>query len=304
MGVRVCLVNFTSGGVSGSGRHVSLLARGLAGEGVTVKVVDASSAWHLDFPMLRAPSFTLGAAFRIFDVDVVHIHNPKLVLAGLLRASRCVVTLHGGMFEFSLKYGSLGRGFISTVKPVLRGVGRVTSVMKWEAERNGWTWVPNMLDLEAVARIKPADESVVLFVGRDDSVKNYGLFRSVVKLLGVPYKAFGVEEVVSWERVISYMKSAECLMITSVWEGMPSVLLEAWASRCPVIAPSIPAFTPFSEALILADHQTGSYIEAYRMLPSVRDTITDRGYEIVKGLDYRLVTRQYLRIYRELLTQS
>lgn len=302
--MKVALVNFTSGGVSGSGRHVSLLRRGLVESGVDVVTVDSTNTWYIDFPMLRASSFTLGSLAKKVDVDIIHLHNPKLAGIALTRPSRCIVTVHGGMVEFSLKYGVLGKASVLAMLAVMRMVAAVTSVMKSEAERNGWVWIPNMTDLEAIRRIEPAGESVILFVGRNDPVKNYHLFRRVVKRLGRRYRAFGVEEVASWERVISYMKSAEALMITSIWEGMPSVLLEAWASRCPVIAPRIPAFTPFRDALILADHTPDSYIEAYRKLPQLRETIVEQGYNLVRDFDYRKVVRQYIDIYQEVVTRS
>jgi glycosyltransferase involved in cell wall biosynthesis len=85
---------------------------------------------------------------------------------------------------------------------------------------------------------------------------------------------------------------------------MPSVLLEAWASRCPVIAPDIEAFRPFADAVILAKHDVESYLEAYRSLGSRREEITRRGFEIVSGLDYPKVTSQYVSIYRRLVTLS
>lgn len=302
--MKAALVNFTSGGVSGSGRHVALLRKGLVENGVGVNIVDFANTWHLDFPMLRAPSFTLGALAKTVNVDIIHLHNPKLAGIALSRPSRCIVTVHGGMIEFSLKYGALGKASAQVMLTLMRAAGAVTSVMKSEAERNGWAWIPNMTDLEAIREIEPADESVILFVGRNDPVKNYPLFRRVVKMLGRRYRAFGVEEVASWERVISYMKSAEALMITSIWEGMPSVLLEAWASGCPVIAPKIPAFTPFKEALILADHDPDSYVEAYQQLETLRDSVTSRGLELVKRFDYRVVTRQYIRLYEIVLTLS
>ncbi|MEM4289109.1 MAG: glycosyltransferase family 4 protein [Nitrososphaerota archaeon] len=302
--MRVALVNFTSGGVSGSGRHVYLLRKGLIENGVEVMVVDSSNTWYLDFPMLRAPSFTLGSLLKAIDADVIHIHNPKLVGIALAKPSRCIITVHGGMVEFSLKYGALGKASTSIMLALMRMDGIATSVMKWEAERNGWVWVPNMTDLNAIREISPAGESAILFVGRNDPIKNYPLFRRVVERLGRKYRAFGVEQVVSWERVISYMKSAECLMITSIWEGMPSVLLEAWASGCPVIAPRIPAFTPFRDALILADPNPDSYVEAYNRLDSLRDSVVARGYELVEKLDYRVVTKQYMSLYEELVTRS
>ena len=301
--LRVALVNYTAGGVSGTGRHVALLARGLRERGVKVEVVTLRDAWHIAVPVLRAATFTLGVTFKRLEADVIHVHNPKLAGLALKQPSRSVVTVHGGMIEFSLKYGGLGRLATKVMNGLLRRAGAVTSVMMSEAEKNGWIWVPNMTDLRAIEAVKSAGDSYVLFVGRNDPIKNYPLFKKVVDMLGVPYKAFGVEEVASWERVIAHMKSADCLMITSLWEGMPSVLLEAWAARCPVIAPAIPAFKPFQPALILARHTLDSYIEAYRLLDSRRSEIVEHGYAIVSELDYPNVTSKYVSIYEGLLTR-
>lgn len=302
--MRVALVNYTSGGASGSGRHVSFLKKGLQRQGIDVVVLDSRNTWHLNFPMLRAATFTLGAITKNLDSDVIHLHNPKLAGVILRNPSKCMVTVHGGMVEFSMKYGALGKLSVKSMLMLMRMAGAVTSVMKSEAERNGWAWVPNMTDLDAIRRIEPVGESFILFVGRNDPVKNYPLFKSMVRRLGRKYKAFGVEEAASWETVISHMKSADCLAITSLWEGMPSVLLEAWASGCPVIAPRIAAFQPFRDAVVLADHTAESYVEAYQKLSEVREDLVKRGSELVERFDYKRVSDQYVKLYRMLITQS
>ena len=299
----VALVNFTYGGGSGSGRHVLLLEKGLEEFGVDVRVFHSGNVPHLRLPKTGSLSFALFSSAKLRGFELVHIHSPKLFPA-LLGAERAVVTVHGGEAEFRSKYGKAA-GLLELGLKAFRGrIGAITSVMKVEAERKGWIWIPNMTDVKAVEEIKPSGESYVLFVGRNDPIKNYHLFLEVVRRLGLRYRAFGVEEVMPWEVVISHMKSALCLMITSVWEGMPSVMLEAWASGCPILANDIPAFWPFRDALILTEPTVEGWLRAFSVLDERREELIKRGRELVKEFDYRIVSKRYLELYERVIWSS
>ncbi|MDJ0270501.1 MAG: glycosyltransferase [Aigarchaeota archaeon] len=119
----------------------------------------------------------------------------------------------------------------------------ITTVSPHWSRLYGWKWIPNMVELSEIRGVKPADESYLLFVGRDDLVKDYPLFRRIAReayeKLGIKSLALGVvrgdteflkHAKVAWEHVISFMKSAHVLVITSRYEGFPTTLLEAWAS--------------------------------------------------------------------------
>ncbi len=296
-------MNFTYGGGSGSGRHVLLLERGLRELGVDAMVFHSGNVPHLRLPKTGSLTFALFSSARLRGFELAHLHSPKLfpALAGVKRA---IVTVHGGEAEFRRKYGRVTGLLELGLRAFRNRIGAFTSVMKVEAERKGWTWIPNMTDVEAVERIRPSGERYVLFVGRNDPIKNYGLFVSVVRRLGLRYRAFGVDEVVPWETVISHMKSAECLMITSVWEGMPSVMLEAWAAGCPVIANDLPAFRPFREALVLTEPTVDGWLRAFSILEEYREKIVRRGRELVKQFDYRRVSRRYLELYERVIESS
>jgi glycosyltransferase involved in cell wall biosynthesis len=299
-GLNVALVNFTYGGGSGSGRHVYLLEKGLRELGVDVRVFHSGNVPHLRLPKTGSLSFALFSSAKLRGFELVHLHSPKLFPA-LLGAERAVVTVHGGEAEFRRKYGKAA-GLLELGLRAFRGrIGAITSVMKVEAEQKGWIWIPNMTDVEAIERIRPSGERYVLFVGRNDPIKNYRLFVEVVRMLGLRYRAFGVEEVVPWEVVISHMKSAVCLMITSVWEGMPSVMLEAWASGCPVIANDLPAFWPFRDALILTEPTVEGWVRAFSVLDEKREELIKKGRELVKEFDYHVVSKRYLKLYDQVI---
>lgn len=298
--MKVLLVNQTFGGASGTGRHVQLLYRGLREEDIDVSVLNGSNAWSLNIPLMKSASFLFGLFFKNFRVDIVHLHSPKLSPL-LYKHPNTVITIHGGMNEFKQKYGKIGELISTTFLSIMKKSRVVTTVLKSEAERNGWIWIPNMTDIKTIDEIKPANESYVLFVGRNDPIKNYRLFKKIVNRLKLKYKALGVEEIADWKTVISYMKSANCLFIPSIWEGMPSVLLEAWAAGCPVIASEIEAFLPFREALILSKPELEEMIKAYNKLDLLRDKIVKYGRRYSEMFDYPKVVKKYLEIYDYLM---
>lgn len=294
--MKVLLVNQTFGGASGTGRHVQLLYRGLSEEGVDVEVLNGRNAWSLKIPMMKSASFMFGLFFKKFQADIVHLHSAKLSPL-VIKHPNTIITVHGGMIEYKQKYGFMGKIISSTFLSIMKKSRVVTTVMKSEAERHGWIWIPNMTDIKTIDKIEPVNESYVLFVGRNDPIKNYRLFKKIVSRLNLRYKAFGVEEVTDWRTVISYMKSAKCLFIPSIWEGMPSVLLEAWAAGCPVIASDIEAFVPFQDALILSKPSLDQMINAYFLLETMRDKIVKNGRRYSEMFDYPKVVKKYLEIY-------
>jgi len=297
--MKVLLVNQTYGGASGTGRHVQLLHRGLIEQGVEVEVFTGRNTWSLPIPLLKSISFLSGLFFKKFKADIVHLHSPKLSPL-ILKHPKTIITIHGGMTEFKQKYGMIGELISSTMLAIMKNSRITTTVLKTEADRRGWIWIPNMTDIRTIDQIPPSNESCVLFVGRNDPVKNYQLFKKIVNRLRLRYKAFGVEEIVDWRTVISYMKAAKCLFITSKWEGMPSVLLEAWAAGCPVIANEIESFLPFRDAIILSKPDPNEMVNAYHMLEEVRDKITRNGRQYSEMFDYPNVVKKYIKIYENI----
>ena len=129
--------------------------------------------------------------------------------------------------------------------------------------------IPNGIEVEQFAEAKPVvwpfatagveRPKVVLFVGRLEPQKNPGLLLEAMHLLKrrmgeveVAFvgsgrleeelkdqaQALGVRaHWLGWRSdVAGVMRAADCLALPSRWEGMPNVVLEAMASRLPVVA--------------------------------------------------------------------
>jgi len=309
--------------VSGSGHHVYTLWKYLQNK-VEFGLWNVSSVGYINIPKLKSISFFLKARMKRVpeDADIIHVHNPKF--AGLFEKDRKnLLTIHGDYYtELKLEYGRFAMPIIWYIDRTARKADVITTVSPHWSRIRGWKWVPNMIELSEIREIQPADESYLLFVGRDDPIKNYPMFREIAKLA---FRRFRIKSLalgvirkdaeylrharVPWEQVISYMKSAVALVITSKQEGLPTTLLEAWASGCPVIANGIPPLKVIHDmhkgALLLFDDVNEALlrINLVSTVGDVREITVKKGYEAVKYFDAPKVANQYYDLYRRLLSE-
>ncbi|MEM0488280.1 MAG: glycosyltransferase family 4 protein [Candidatus Bathyarchaeia archaeon] len=327
--MRVLLVNATFGGVSGSGRHVRLLYDFLKNK-VDFELWTIETIGCLNIKKLKNASFYLRCKLRRVseDIDIIHVHNPKF--AGLFDEKRKnVLTVHGSYEEeLMLQYGPLIKPIVWYIRRNLKKADEITCVDPHVAERTGWTWIPNMIDVSEIKRIPPVEgEPRLLWIGRDDPVKNHALFREVARMayeelgvkslaLGIPRGRYPEEEwieykVVPWSNVIAYLKNAYALVITSKVEGFPTTILEAWASKCPVISPPLPSIVKLNELLGQVIHITGGY-DPKEFLSKIRVILDGKAEKIIEKcslivkekFDARVVSEKYLELYRRLLFSS
>jgi glycosyltransferase involved in cell wall biosynthesis len=307
------MVNGTYGGVSGSGRAVKTLSEELIRNGFEVYLCTNKTVGYVNIPKLKSLSFALLAKSKMkskFKFDAVHVHNPKFSVVAK-RDFPNVLTVHGDyIVEFSLLYGKyFSMIFDKMFRKQMSKFKVVTCVSPYWSKLRGWRYVPNGLNLEQIEQIQPAKDRYVLFVGRKDKIKGYDLFERAMAKLPYQYKMLGVYEKVSWRQVIAYMKSAYCLVLPSKQEGMPYVVLEAWASGCPVIATELPTLRSFGEDAI--------YFLKDRTVECIKYTVDDivknedlaeklrvKGLKKARIFDIKKVAEQFMRIYEEAASKS
>lgn len=303
------LVNSTFGGVSGSGQYVKELYYRLLKRGYNVYMIFVKNVGYVNIPKLKSLSFFALAKLRscfnaLPECDIIHIHNPKF--AGLIGNKPSIITIHGDYkTELKAEYGNFAKGIIWLIDKWIRRGDIVTTVSSYWANVRGWKYIPNGVDLRYVKKIKPSNESCVLFVGRKDPVKGYDLFIDVMNGLNYPHMMLGMQGEVPRDTVIGYMKSAMCLVIPSKVEGFPTVLLEAWASGCPVVASPLPTLKAISEdAIYFAEERS---VQAFRKAVKkviedgeLRERLIRHGFEEVRKYDWENIVNEYERLYRRL----
>jgi len=304
--MKILMVNSTYGGVSGSGRAVKLLSKELLKRGLKIDLLTERTLGSLRVPKLRSLSFALLARLKEKEnYDVIHVHNPKLSMAVGGRSNN-VLTVHGDFLAelqrlYGQKMATILNGWFSWERRKFR---TITCVSPYWSQLRGWMYVPNGLDLGTIAAIAPSRERSILFVGRKDRIKGYDIFEQGVKKTKYQYRMFGVNETVSWEEVIARMKSAYCLVLPSEHEGMPYVILEAFACGCPVVATDLPTLRSFGEGAIrfLEKRDARSVEEAIEEVTGDQglwQTLRSEGLEKAKQYDIRKVADQYMSIYKQ-----
>ena len=302
--MKVVMVNGTYGGVSGSGRAVKILSEELVENGFEIYLCTNKTVGYINIPKLKSLSFAILARSKLnSEYDIVHVHNPKFSITTRKEFPN-VLTIHGDyIIEFSLLYGRIfSKVFDQWFKRQIGKFRAITCVSPYWSKLRGWHYIPNGLNLEQIKEIQPAKDRYVLFVGRKDKIKGYDLFEEAMKKLPYPYKMLGVYEKVPWKQVIAYMKSAYCLVLPSKQEGMPYVILEAWASGCPVIATDLPTLRSFGEgAIYFLKERTVECIK-YAVEDVIKnedlaEKLRREGLNKAKAFDIKIVAKQFTKIY-------
>jgi len=277
--------------------------------------------------------------------DIIHSHSADLgffiSIPAHLYHIPIVNTCHGVSFPYP--YG--GRVKRSAERWLLKhgGFSNIITV-DWGSmgalEREGLkvTYVPNGIDLKAFGkktnRVKGRSIEGTnvgkafrfLFVGRLEEQKGLRCLMEAVSRIRGDFKLSvvgdgsqmgfvrrwargdgGVEVMgpVDDRRLLQLYGECDALVLPSVWEGFPLVILEAWASGLPVIASSVGSVpticTDGTDALLVEPNDAKGLAQAMRRLmvdEELRYALAKGGLSTVKGYDWGKVARLTERVYR------
>ncbi len=223
---------------------------------------------------------TLTRQIRRFNPDLLHASlfhaNVAARLVGRVDRSRPVLTA-SVTIEIERRWHRLGEALTCGLSDLHVANSNAVAdhlVVDLGFDRGRVRVIPNGIDLETIDNVQPLDcaaagidesKPLILWVGRMDPVKRLDLLVRAIEvtcrrhsvqaaLIGDGPQRARIESMIAsrclgdviklpgWsENVFAWMQRADALMLPSMTEGSPNVLIEAMACGCPVIASDIAA---------------------------------------------------------------
>ncbi|MFH1575572.1 MAG: glycosyltransferase family 4 protein [Candidatus Nealsonbacteria bacterium] len=216
--------------------------------------------WDADFYLLPRPIFWITAPLLAFllcltkGIDTVVVQGP--LLEGLLGTAlktvlrkELIVEIHGDWEE---RMPALKEVLTFFAKNVLRSADKIRVVANYlvlKAKKYApdklYFIFPTFTDLNDFLSEKNIQfDSEILFVGRNDRVKGIQYLTEAFEMIKKDFPDFKLsligeglpEGKLPLAEVRKRMKNCYCLVVPSITEGLPRVILEAMALSKPVIA--------------------------------------------------------------------
>ena len=226
------------------------------------------------------------------DYDIYHSHSFSTCLflpIVRLRNKKCAITVHG------VGQNLIGGGLLNTLGVSKFLMWLVLYVWPYDykfsaGNLKGFITVGNGVnvnDYDAVRIKKDPKIFRIFWIGRKyDPVKGVGFLEDAVKSINNPKIILDLAENIYGEEKIKRFKSADLFVLPSLSEGLPIVLLEAMASKLPIVATDVGDCKKLVEAakcgLIVAPGNSGQLAEAIRVIIKDKKNYGENGYEFVK----------------------
>jgi glycosyltransferase involved in cell wall biosynthesis len=196
--------------------------------------------------------------------------------------------------------------------------------------------IPNGIDIQAIDKIPAKKDSIftIISVGRLTHIKGQKMLLKAIKNLAdkkVPFKlkiiGIGEDEKLlkdyvknnkldnfvsflgklTGRQLIEQYKSAHLFVLTSLAEGMPNTVLEAWGAKLPVIATkvgSLPYLINPKNGYLVESSDDEQLTEAIIKIVNNknRQMLGNNGYELVKSrYSVDKYVQNYLNLYEEVI---
>jgi glycosyltransferase involved in cell wall biosynthesis len=130
--------------------------------------------------------------------------------------------------------------------------------------------------------------------------KNYHLAESAIKILNDKNIEVHFLMNLSQTEMPYYYNAADCLLLTSLYEGSPNVIKEAMACNCPIVS------TDVGDVRELIENIKGCFIsmfEAKDLALKINEALNfnqrTKGSEAIKHLDSRIIADKLIAIYKK-----
>lgn len=287
--------------------------------------------WGAEFYLLPPAIFWFLAPFFAIwlclskRIDTIIVQGP--LLEGLLGTAlktifrkELIIELHGDWEERLPDFKKVLTFF---AKRVLRNADKIRAVAdylivkaKKYAPDKPYFLFPTFTDLDDfLAETDIRFDNYILFVGRADRVKGVKYLRGAFSSLEKDFPDFKLvlagaglpEGKLSLAEVRNKMKDCYCLVLPSITEGVPRVLMEAMALQKPVIASRVGGIPD-----LVQDGQNGFLFEAGnvgQLAEKLRTLLKDKNLAIAMGkrgrefIEANFSNEKYIANYLQMINQ-
>lgn len=264
--------------------------------------------------------------------NVIHIHENLLyILAPILRLRyKVIVTVHGikGFKFHDKKYlWLIFRQFLKFPHQLIAvNLEDKATLSKYFKNVN---YVPNGVDLTLYESGKIKTEDKIEFIGRIHEQKGIIYLLEAFQIINKKFPKFKLEiigevndyakelqnkfknENIVWkgyvsnrQEIVRSLKSAYCIALPSLWEGLPLTLFESLASARPLVISDIPAFKSVinDEAIFFKSKDYKDLADKISILlknNKLAETYALKGKNLSKNYDWNNIAKQTLDIYEK-----
>ena len=337
--MKILLISPTFSGIGGIAQHVSGLKNYLEKSGNQVEIISSENSFTLPIKGLKNPSFMLSSSLKtrfMKKYDIVHAHNIPSAKAMKNAKGKKVLTLHG---IFSEQIDTLHRKTTSNISKnyennALKWADAITVVSK-EAqehyEKLGFKTyhIPNAIDISSLHQKEDKIyEKQLVFAGRLSSEKGIDCLIEIGKnlsdeinliILGSGPEEKKIQEIAknqknihflgyqNKERTFSLIRGSDLLIQPSLNEGISSTILEAMASKTPIIASNIGGNKELiineKTGFLIEPNATSKFIEKIENVLSQKsqlEKISTNAFNFVQDYDWNVVGKKYVQLYEKL----
>jgi len=269
--------------------------------------------------------------------DIIHSHISGTIYAtpwSLFHNCKIIHTVHTKPdMEFSEKFRKVLKFIVKRGKCAIVTVSKENQKIAmdyYKFRTDKIRYVNNPVDVALYYKLDRVDDEIIFInVSRQDPNKNQKMAISAFKniadklinsklvlvgdgnqhdfLIGLA-KQYGLEDRICFPGEISnvedYLAQADIYVSTSHREGLPLSMLEAMASKLPIISTDIGGITDIIDGngILVKDDDYDSMSKAMLQLAldiEKREKYSDRSYEIVKEFDVTVCVKKYQELYEE-----